>query len=179
MQEEKYSAKSYAVLAAVFVFIALGFYIFYELVSGVCVPAFINTAAKMTVYKNCTESVAAEVLDVENVSTARRINHRTRHGSGYKAVFEYEYNGQQYTVESSDTTQSKIYSIGDTAELRIDPDEPRSFYDPQAYKLPLAGMVLRITAAAAHLICMVLLVKLALKKRREHFGNKPLQEDNA
>lgn len=42
----------------------------------------------------------------------------------YRPVFEYEYKGKTYTHESSGSSSSKGFEIGDPVDIFIDPDNP-------------------------------------------------------
>ena len=48
----------------------------------------------------------------------------------YSAVYEFEYDGKTYTVTSS-TSTSWEPKIGDTVELKINPDDPNKTYEPK------------------------------------------------
>lgn len=166
MKIEKNSPKAFAVLAAIFLFIVLGFYIFYEVVTGVCLPLIFNTALKNTTFKNCTESVTAEVTDVQAVTSSRYRNGHTTRTYSFQITYSYEYMGSSHNERSSVSADKKIHSEGDSAEILLDPNDPSVFYDPLMFRLPLAGTVIRLSAAAVHLAVLAALIGLAVKKAR-------------
>ena len=167
MNKEKPTIKAYAVLAAVFIFIGLGMYIFFDFVTGLCIPLVTHNASLLTIYKDCSDTVTAEVTNVDTIynSTTRKAHKVTT--IGYKATFSFEYNGKQYTQRSIDTISDKLYEVGDTVELRIDPNDMTRFYDPRIYEFPVKGAVIRVTAVILYLIAFIALIRFAVKKAKE------------
>ena len=168
------SPKSFLILIAVFMYIALGFYIFYELVSVVCMKGAICIIEKQA-HSSYTQSVSAEIADYGSDSNTRYLNHRIRHGISYSATYEYEYNGKKYSVKNNSSTAKAIYKTGDKTEIFIDPSAPEKIYDPKTYALPVKGTIIRVGSAIAYLIILVFLISLAVRKVKKSKTDETIQ----
>lgn len=49
----------------------------------------------------------------------------------YTPVYEYEYNGNKYSVTGGVSSSEKKYEVGDKTEVQISNDHPGMMYDPQ------------------------------------------------
>lgn len=68
----------------------------------------------------CTVSVQAEVTDMMS------------NGEGLMTpVYKYEYNGVTHSAYLRSYSNKPVYSVGDTAEIMIDPDSPQQIYVPK------------------------------------------------
>lgn len=85
----------------------------------------------------CSERVSAVVVDnvqretktpKRHSKTARR-HAQTTPTITYAPIYEYEYNGQTYRVESSTSSNPPRHHKGEHIELMIDPDNPTRLYD--------------------------------------------------
>lgn len=84
--------------------------------------------------KRCTESVDGVVTELseEKSKRGRSAVEITR----YAPVFEYTYNGEEYREKSSFSSYFRPFAVGETVEIRVDPDDPSNFYVPE-YKAPV------------------------------------------
>ena len=69
--------------------------------------------------QRCSAEVTGKVIRTEEMQKRSR--------TFYRPVFEYEYNGQVYTFAGYYERQN-YYSVGQTKQLRIDPDDPTDAY---------------------------------------------------
>ncbi len=90
--------------------------------------------------KRCSEEVTGTVVRIEEVQRRSRTD--------YRPVFEYEYNGQLYSFNGY-YERTNYYSVGQTKQLRINPNDPTEAYLAQRsswYVYPIliagAGMLL-------------------------------------
>lgn len=99
--------------------------------------------------QHCTESVPAEVTEniTHKSSThstgGRRSKHRSSNTTSisYQPVFEFEYNGQSYTVKSDHSSNPPAFDVGEKVELKINPDDPTDFYAPADNTYNLLGII--------------------------------------
>lgn len=107
------SMKKRGTLLAVGLFIlALG----YAIISGIQVAA-------------CPEKVTAVVTEIQSKTKwVHRSNHRSGMRTVYSPVFEYTYNGTEYTASNGRYSQNQTFEVGQEVEIYIDPDSPKSLY---------------------------------------------------
>ncbi|MDE6035711.1 MAG: DUF3592 domain-containing protein [Ruminococcus sp.] len=96
--------------------------------------------------KRCTESVTAEV--VENIEVK----------SAYKPVFDFEYKGKSYRVESSVSRSPALFEVGEKTEIKVNPSAPEEIYVPADNTVKLIGIIFA-TVGAVFLIAGILLIK--------------------
>ena len=74
----------------------------------------------------CTEKLTAEVT--ENVEVKKYTKKRWK--TNYAPVFEYDYNGEHYRVQSTSYSAPPKYRVGEKVEIRIDPNDPKLMCSP-------------------------------------------------
>lgn len=106
--------------------------------------------------KKCTESVTAEI--VENIALKSRT--KTKHGhktvTTYKPVYDFEYNGTAYRVESSIASNPAVFDVGEKTEVKVNPADPQEIFVP-ADKSANYATIICITVAAIFLIVGIFL----------------------
>ena len=84
--------------------------------------------------KRCTEAVTAVVKDL----ASRRGNHGRM---VYAPIFEFYYGGMNYTASINYYTRPCRYSVGQEADIFIDPDDPGTIYVPKMRGLWVMGVI--------------------------------------
>ena len=78
----------------------------------------------------CTESVMAEVVSYTSVRCYDSDNHS--YYTKKAPLYEYSYNGEVFQLAgSTDSKWLKKAEIGSQFEIRVDPDNPKSFFCPE------------------------------------------------
>lgn len=90
----------------------------------------------------CTESVRAEVVENIMVSSHHSSGNR-HHGTStmFKPVFEFTYNGEEYSVVSQNSSNPPAFQEGEIVELKINPDDPTDFYAPADNTTKFIGII--------------------------------------
>ncbi len=79
--------------------------------------------------KICTDKVDGVVVElVARKSTSTRKNHHS--STTYAPVYEYDYKGHHYRVQSSISSSPASFSVGEQVEIMVDPDDPSHIYVP-------------------------------------------------
>ena len=148
-----------------FIWIALGMFIFYEMVSGVFIDGVVNAAYKKA-HSEYNISVTAEVTDCISKSETVNNHNQMRRGVSYYYVYDYEYRGTAFSVKDNEGTARQFYKAGDITEILINPNSPDKLFDPNINRLPKAGTLIRLSAAFLHLAASVIIIKMAFKKKK-------------
>ncbi len=90
--------------------------------------------------KRCTESVTAEVVENIKVRSHYNNNHSTNSVT-YRPVFEFEYDGQHYNIQSNTSSNPPAFEVGENVDLKINPDDPTDFYAPSDSTFTLVGLI--------------------------------------
>ncbi|MBO5163191.1 MAG: DUF3592 domain-containing protein [Ruminococcus sp.] len=130
----------------------------------ILVGMFVSFVPKINA-KKCTETVMAEVVD--NAMTEIEIGYRNRRRStvNYSPVFQFEYNGEEYTVRSNTSSSSPAYQVGENVELKIDPDDPNDFYAPSDRTFSLIGIIFSIVGGIFLILGITAVVSSAKKNK--------------
>lgn len=78
--------------------------------------------------KKCTEAVTATVVELRERRSTDPEDHTVR--ISYAPVYEYVYEDFVYSVVSSMSANPPQFSVGESVELYLDPDDPMSIYVP-------------------------------------------------
>ncbi len=90
----------------------------------------------------CTESVRAKVVEnLPEVSHHRSGSGHHRESVLYKPVFNFTYNGREYSVESKTSSNPPAFQPGEIVELKINPDDPTDFYAPSDKTINFLGII--------------------------------------
>lgn len=118
----------------------IGFIFTFVAVIIIILGAWVSVNSKQ-LQKRCTYTVTAEV--VENISVKSR--NKTKHGhrtvTTYKPVFSFEYNGQDYRIESSSSHKPALFEVGEKSEIKINPSDPSETYIPVDKSADYAGII--------------------------------------
>lgn len=109
--------------------------------------------------RECTEPVSAAVIDVR----VTKVRHRRRLTSTYSPVYQFEYEGNEYTVSSSSSSSQLYYRTGDTAHIYVDPDDPTHIYCPK----DKAGVLIYVIFMALGGIVTAVFLLLMIKDIRD------------
>lgn len=100
-------------------FLAVGLFILavlFAIISGVQVAA-------------CTEKVTAVVTEIKSKTEwVHRGSRSSRVRTVYAPVFEFTYNGTEYTASNGLYSKNQTFKVGQEVEIYIDPDDPRTLY---------------------------------------------------
>ncbi len=78
--------------------------------------------------EQCSEKISAVITDnVKNTNSEGDVT--------FAPVYTFTVDGQLYTVQSEYSSSPAVYEIGDTAEIRYDPSDPKKVYDPKTLKV--------------------------------------------
>lgn len=110
--------------------------------------------------KKCTESVTAEI--VENIPMKSRT--KTKHGhrtvTTYKPVYDFEYNGTSYRVESNIASNPAVFEVGEKTEVKVNPADPQEIYVPADKSANYATIICIAVGAIFLIVGILLLIKL-------------------
>lgn len=122
----------------------------------------------------CTETVSAVVVDIQSKTSTRK-NRTFRHGrsrpagttssTGYAPVFEYTYNGVEYSSSNDHYDTKPVFEIGQETEILINPDDPTSVYAPEDDSLKNLRLVFLIIWIAYIIVVIVILPEIVFRKR--------------
>lgn len=112
---------------------------------------YFNHRAKM---QRCTEIITAVCIRLNE-----RLSHSDHHTTTvYAPVYNYYYDGQEYTVDETTYSNVGVPEVGSEVEIRINPQQPDDCYRPMARSrviLYVMGTVFIVMPA----ICFVLYIK--------------------
>lgn len=92
---------------------------------------------------SCTEQVTAKVVRMEK-HTSRSSGKHHRTSTTYAPVFEYEYDGRQYTHTSSVASNPPEFSTGEKVTIWVNPNAPDKIYYEPGTSSVLLSIVFRI-----------------------------------
>lgn len=95
--------------------------------------------------KACTATTTGVVADI-----SQRVSNKS--GVMFSPVFEYEVDGLTYVKASSTATSKNSYAIGETIEVRYDPQNPHEYYLPRDG----AGKTLGVVFTAVGAVCVLI-----------------------
>ena len=102
--------------------------------------------------KRCTLPVGGVCVDYFVISGQ---NHVGRHG--YVPIWEYEYNGQKYTVRGASSWGTKE-SVPQTCTLRMNPNDPQDCFEPITTKINIANICLGLLFIIIPMVYLIFLV---------------------
>lgn len=73
-------------------------------------------------YRDYTDKVTAQIVDVDHMKNG--VNKRVQ-----KPTYQYEYDGECYTIQASYVVCNHRYEVGDEIVLKIKPSEPSQVVD--------------------------------------------------
>lgn len=173
-QEEIYrknpAAKLIVVSAAVIFLIAV----------GVIVPfIFAKNMVSDAIKQDTTQyNVSVTAVITENLVREDTSDNSGKKGKFYTPVYEYEYNGNTYSVQGRVSSSDKKYEVGQKVDVMISDTEPGKMYDPDYNSVKAikdlghhaSGMIVLaivlpvILMAAVTVIAIILIVRSSKKK---------------
>lgn len=106
---------------------------------------------------SCTEQVTAKVVRMEK-HTSRSSGKYHRTNTTYAPVFEYEYDGRQYTYTSSVAVYPPEFTAGERVTIWVDPSSPNKIYYEPGKSSVLLCIVFRIAGGIAAIGGLALLI---------------------
>jgi len=109
----------------------------------------------------CTVKAEATVIENRKIKTTRRSgkNHRKKTSTGYAPVYSYKYEGTEYTLKSSTSTNPPLFDVGETVEIYINPDNPKEIFVPRDKTEYIVGMIFSIGGTVIGIIVFIVLLK--------------------
>ncbi|MDE7364769.1 MAG: DUF3592 domain-containing protein [Ruminococcus sp.] len=78
--------------------------------------------------KNCTQSVMAEITNINEVRRKRSSSSNRRSKKiMYQPHFSYEVDGETYTGVAVAVSSSTAYKIGERIQIKVDPEKPSKY----------------------------------------------------
>lgn len=110
--------------------------------------------------KRCTDSVTAEVVENIAVKTRTKTKHGHRTVTTYKPVYDFEYSGQVYRVESNISRSPAVFEVGDRTEVKVNPADPHEIFVPADKSGNIATIICIAVGAVFLAVGILLLIKL-------------------
>ncbi|MDE5861415.1 MAG: DUF3592 domain-containing protein [Ruminococcus sp.] len=107
--------------------------------------------------KRCTESVTAEVVENIVVKSRTKSKHSSNISITYKPVFDFDYNGTSYRVESNVSSKPALFEVGEKTEIKVNPEVPEEIYVPADKTAKYIGIIFA-TAGTVFLIAGILVI---------------------
>lgn len=91
--------------------------------------------------KRCTDPVNATVIE-----NRRRTMHSMEGYTSetFSPVFQYYYNGRDYTTESNHSSNPPAFSVGEETEIFVDPKSPQKIYIPNEKTTKILSLVFKL-----------------------------------
>lgn len=102
--------------------------------------AFVTVKLKQ-VQERCTDSVTAEIVENITVKSRTKTKHGHRTTITYRPVFEFDYKGENYRVESNVSHSPALFDVGEQTEIKINPSDPSETYIPADKSANYAGII--------------------------------------
>lgn len=113
---------------------------------------------------SCTEPVTAKVVRMEK-HTSRSTGKHHRTSITYAPVFEYEYNGKQYTYTSTVAANPPEFTTGEQVAIWVNPGSPNEIYYEPGTSSVLLSIVFRIVGGIAAISGIALLIVRKVKNQ--------------
>lgn len=110
--------------------------------------------------KRCTGTVTAEIVENIPVKSRTKTKHGHRTVTTYKPVFSFEYNGQNYRVESNSSHKPALFDIGEHTEIKINPADPSETYIPADKSADYVGIICIAMGTVFLVVGLLVLIKL-------------------
>lgn len=107
---------------------------------AIVVGAFVTVKLKQ-VQERCTDTVTAEIVENITVKSRTKTKHGHRTTITYRPVFEFDYKGENYRVESSVSHSPALFDVGEQTEIKINPSDPSETYIPSDKSANYAGII--------------------------------------
>lgn len=110
--------------------------------------------------KRCTDTVTAEIVENIPVKSRTKTKHGHRTVTTYKPVFSFEYNGQNYRVESNSSHKPALFDVGEHTEIKINPSDPSETYIPADKSADYVGIICIAMGTVFLVVGLLVLIKL-------------------
>ncbi|MDE6834974.1 MAG: DUF3592 domain-containing protein [Ruminococcus sp.] len=107
--------------------------------------------------KRCTESVTAEVVENIPLRSRTKSKHGYSYSTTYKPVFNFEYGGTSYRVESNVSRNPALFEVGEKTEIKVNPTAPEEIYVPADKTAKFIGTIF-IAVGAVFLVAGILVI---------------------
>lgn len=117
--------------------------------------------------ERCTESVTAIVISNTESLYAKKGRYKKEKIYKYAPVYTYVYNGQVYSCESDNSTRPAMYDVGDTAVIKVNPDNPAEIYEPDFTNVRVKAVIFVIVGGVGILACICVIVANIYNKKKQ------------
>lgn len=115
--------------------------------AGVGILLLVMNHKKKTI---CTYQLTATVIENRP--------HRSSKGRvTYAPVYQYYYNGQEYTKISTTSSRPPVFHVNDTVEFWIDPKNPETYFVPKDKTSQILGIIFTAVGIITFIICVIFL----------------------
>lgn len=111
--------------------------------------------------RECTIPVNSRVIDLVASSSSSS-------GRTYAPVYEFEFEGRTYKVQSNSYSSPCPFSVGEEVKIYVDPDDPKHIYSPKDKTTLTVAIVFIAIGAVGAIAFMVLGVKTLMKSKRDN-----------
>ena len=113
--------------------------------------------------KMCTYRVEGTVVEIQSWNDTHRKSSDDEPKNTYAPVFEYEYQGKKYKDEGNYFGPSAGFSVGESVEIYVDPNDPEHIYVP-SYKQKKSGSGM-LMVVGAMCLAIALIVPIRMKRK--------------
>ena len=121
------------------------------------------------VKERCTESVQA-VVDGYQSSSSRHSD--GTYSTSYFPVFNYTYNGIDYTKQSNYGSGEPKYSKGDVVEIKVNPNDATEFFNPSDRSDIVYNVLMGIGLSFILIVVVVSFGVYLINKRRKELEDR-------
>lgn len=137
----------------------VGFIFAFVAVIIIIIGAWVSVNTKQ-LQKRCTDTVTAEIVENIKVKSRTKTKHGYRTVTTYKPVFNFAYNGQNYSVESNSSHKPPLFEVGEKIEIKINPSDLSETYIPADKSADYAGIICIAMGVIFLAVGMFIIVKV-------------------
>lgn len=121
--------------------------------------------------KECTIPVTSTVVDLVSSSGSS--------GRTYAPVYEYEFEGRQYRVQSNNYSSPCPFSVGETVRIYVEPNDPEHIYSPKDKTGKIVAYVFIGIGAVGTLVFLALGVSALMRSKGKNGEEDYINEQSA